>query len=240
MAELDHVFICTDIGASVAQRLNAFGLVEGSGNVHPGQGSANRRFFFNNLMLELLWVHDLTEASSQPIDLAQRWQHRHTHCPFGVCLRPQKDSEHSALERRQNDRRQHHQPEIEASEGPPFPFWHYRPPYLPSTLSITVAHNTGNLAEPMLFYLAFGQRPDQLPAAKHQPLEHASPLREVTRLALTLPPVQQPSEALQVLLDQHLVSLEAGSGYRMTLGFDGERSGQQMAFTPELPLVLSW
>jgi hypothetical protein len=39
-----------------------FGLLEGSSNAHPGQGTANRRFFFDNFMLELLWVTNPAEA----------------------------------------------------------------------------------------------------------------------------------------------------------------------------------
>ena len=52
--EFDHLFICADVGAYEANRLASFGLIEGSSNTHPGQGKANRRFFFHNAMLELL------------------------------------------------------------------------------------------------------------------------------------------------------------------------------------------
>jgi hypothetical protein len=62
--ELDHVFICTTPGAPEAGLLKACGLTEGPGNVHPGQGGANRRFFFHNAMLELLWVHDPAQAQN--------------------------------------------------------------------------------------------------------------------------------------------------------------------------------
>ncbi len=219
MAELDHIFICTDVDAPAAQRLKDAGLTEGSGNVHPGQGSANRRFFFKNVMLELLWVHDLTEANSQPIDLGQRWQQRQVCCPFGICLRPSQG---------------------DATATPPFAFWHYHPPYLPPSLSIPVADNTGNLAEPMLFYLAFGTRPDQLPVDKQQPTDHAGSFSEVTRLGLTLTQAVSPSVGLQSLIDQALIDLEYGDRYGLTLGFDGEPQGQQVSFWPELPLVLSW
>ncbi len=53
--ELDHLFIMTDINAPVADRLISSGLTEGRSNIHPGQGTANRCFFFHNAMLELLW-----------------------------------------------------------------------------------------------------------------------------------------------------------------------------------------
>ncbi len=62
--ELDHLFIFTDIDAPAADRLVSFGLTEGTSNVHPEQGTACRRFFFHNCMLELLWVHDPEEAQS--------------------------------------------------------------------------------------------------------------------------------------------------------------------------------
>jgi hypothetical protein len=90
--ELDHLFIWTDIGACEADRLVSFGLVEGTSNTHAGQGTTNRRFFFHNAMLELLWVHDPAEARSElirPTRLWERWTHRRNGaCPFGICLRP--------------------------------------------------------------------------------------------------------------------------------------------------------
>ncbi len=49
--ELDHILIFTDIGAPAADRLIELGLTEGAPNMHPGQGTANRRFFFHNAML---------------------------------------------------------------------------------------------------------------------------------------------------------------------------------------------
>ena len=77
--EVDHFFICTDIGAPMADALASFGWVEGPPNTHPGQGTANRRFNFDNAMLELLWVHDEVEAVSEParrLHLLERWQGR--------------------------------------------------------------------------------------------------------------------------------------------------------------------
>src|SRR5262249_8572702 len=92
--EVDHVFVCTTVGAPEAQRLIDLGLIEGSANRHPGQGTANRRFFFANAMLELLWVEDEAKARSEVeparrLHLWERWSERNgAACPFGVCLRP--------------------------------------------------------------------------------------------------------------------------------------------------------
>jgi hypothetical protein len=62
--ELDRAFVCTALDAPEADLLVAFGLAEGTPNTHPGQGTANRRFYFRNAMLELVWVRDEREARS--------------------------------------------------------------------------------------------------------------------------------------------------------------------------------
>jgi hypothetical protein len=51
---IDHVFILCAEGAPEADAFLAAGLREGSSNTHPGQGTANRRFFFENFYVELL------------------------------------------------------------------------------------------------------------------------------------------------------------------------------------------
>ena len=90
--ELDHVFICCSPDAPEADALVRFGLLEGSSNMHPGQGTANRRFFFRNAYLELLWVSNPAEARSEQTRhtrLWERWSSRASGaCPFGVIFRP--------------------------------------------------------------------------------------------------------------------------------------------------------
>ena len=65
--ELNHIFICASIGAGEADLRIAFGLTEGTPNVHQGQRTARRRFFFRNAYLELLWVENSVEAQV-PLD----------------------------------------------------------------------------------------------------------------------------------------------------------------------------
>ena len=72
--ELDHVFICCDVDAPEADRLVRIGLTEGSGNVHAGQGTANRRFFFEDTYIELLWVCNPGEARSDSVRPAAIWE----------------------------------------------------------------------------------------------------------------------------------------------------------------------
>ncbi|MEO1621001.1 MAG: VOC family protein [Cyanobacteria bacterium J06632_3] len=233
--EFDHLFICVDVGAAIADELVSFGLTEGSSNVHPGQGTANRRFFFRNAMLELLWVHSQEEAVSEPIrrtHLWERWQGREGDCcPFGICLRAvgaDKDAMATPFRRKIA-----------------FEHWAFRPPYLPPSLSIAMATNSEVDAEPLLFQTPFGKRPDQQPAEKAQPLEHAAGLKEITRVTLVSPSAgtlspELNSPELNAAVKTGQFELREGPAYAVELGFDGESAGQQRDFLPELPLRLSW
>ena len=234
--EFDHMFICTDIGAAVADQLVEFGLVEGGSRTHSGQGTANRCFLFHNAMLELLWVQHPAEAQSdliRPTRLWERWQGRNSSeidacdrsCPFGICVR-------SA------DRSRDANPA--GSEASAFSSWAYKPPYLPESVSIAIATNSDRLTEPMLFQTPFGQRPDRAPAEKAQPLEHRTGWQEITRVELVSPVVTEPSPELQILLDARLIQLRFGTEYCIELGFDGESQGQHLDFCPDLPLKLCW
>ncbi|MGE5154985.1 MAG: hypothetical protein ACM3ST_13340 [Bdellovibrio bacteriovorus] len=57
--------MCVSPGTPAAERLAAFGLTEGAPNRHPGQGTACRRFFFRNAMLELLWMDEPAAVRSE-------------------------------------------------------------------------------------------------------------------------------------------------------------------------------
>lgn len=218
--ELDHLFICVATGAPEAEALLEFGLTEGTPNIHPGQGTQNRRFFFHNAMLELLWAHDETEARSplvSPLRLWERWRYRETgHCPFGICFRP-------------------------ASPQPTLPFdtWAYRPPYLPEHLHIPIAVQA-HPGEPLLFYLSFGSRPDQFPPERQQPLQHGSRWQEISAVHVTLPQTQPLSVAAQAVQQAGLVIFKTGLEYLLELEFDQGRQAQQVDFQPRLPLRCYW
>jgi hypothetical protein len=218
--ELDHIFIWTTTGAPEAERLIAFGLTEGAPNVHPGQGTANRRFFFHNAMLELVWVCDPAEIQSESIrrtQLWERWSGRAQGAsPFSICLRPAR-------------------PDV---EGLPFPAWEYRPPYLPAPWSIHVGEGVP-LAEPMWFYLGFVGRGGAA-RGRPQPVQHPVGLREVTRLRVTGPWVDQPSPVAEAVRRTGAVTFEPGPEHLLEVRFDQEAAGRRTDFRPVLPLVFSW
>src|SRR5271163_2159594 len=89
--EVDHACIACASGAPEGDALLRAGFVEGSANTHPGQGTANRRFFFENFMLELIWVADPAEAQSAQTRRTRLWdrcsRRESAVSPFGIVFR---------------------------------------------------------------------------------------------------------------------------------------------------------
>ena len=225
---VDHVFVCTSAGAPEGDLPVAAGFTEGPGNVHPGQGTACRRFFFRNAYLELCWVHDETEARSPataPTRLWERWRSRadgHT-CPFGVGLR------------------------AEDGAAAPFPTWPYQPRYVPPGTVIHVATNSEALHEPMLFLVPGSPARRGVAAASGADAHgeaaprraHAIGVEALTRVTLA-GPATAPSAPLAAVVAVPLVERVAAAEHVLSLGFDGEPAGRALDLRPTLPLILRW
>jgi len=215
---LDRLFVCTRKGAPEGDQLVAMGLTEGGPTTHAGQGTANRRFFFHNATIELIWVHDEAEARSEAAArtrIFDRWKGRNEGtCPFGICVR--------------------------SKATPPFTAWDYRPIYLPPPLSISVAGNSDALDEPLLFHVSFGSRPDELPPERRQPLEHRLRLREITRLQWLRPSSDPLSPELRALVAAGVLSVASGPAHALEIAFDDEARGRHLSLAPELPITFRW
>jgi hypothetical protein len=212
--ELDHLFIWTDEGAPEAEALISSGLTEGARNDHPGQGTSNRRFFFENAFIELIWVHDKAEAKSQTaLHFLERWSGRKSGlCPFGFIFRPQG-------------------PEI---SEPPFDTWAYHPVYLPQNLSILVGKNADRLDEPMLFCMPFGRRPDSFVEGSRDFLTHKSGAREIREVLLVGPlPVEQ-SDVLSAAVRASLLNVRSSSQFALEIVTG---CGERIDLRPDLPLI---
>ena len=216
---LDHFVLICDPGAPQADDLTALGLVEGSGNIHDGQGTANRRFFFENAYLELVWVDDLSESRREPAfrtRLWERWMRRHDGaCPFGIALRPDDP--------------------VDAEERPPFPTWAYHAPYLPAQVSIGIALATP-LVEPEFLYENFATSPK---AKGREPLSHPLGLREMTHVRIGLPGDAQ-SQAAKTAAGLAIASFADAGQYVAELFFDHGLKGESADLRPQLPLLLRW
>jgi Glyoxalase-like domain len=198
---LDHVFICTAFNAPEAEALVAFGLIEGSSNVHPGQGTTNRRFFFEGGFIELLWVANPLEAQSEltaPTRLWDRWYGSVSHknpqiCPFGIGFSAR----------------------AEAAVPPPFESWAYHPRYLPADKSFLFAKDTP-LSEPELFYLSWSN--PQI-SSSTQPKQHKAPLQRMLSVSVGLPSLDHLSAASQQAVSAGLLKFHTSAAYELVVDF---------------------
>ncbi|HTU65596.1 MAG TPA: VOC family protein [Steroidobacteraceae bacterium] len=191
-SELDHIIFFCGTDAPEASALLDRGLHEGPRNSHPGQGTANRRFFFRNAYLELLWVENFTEAQSpvpRSLGLADRWQRRDAGvCPIGLVFR----SGRRTLAR-------------------PIDSWTYTPSYFPPGFSIEVAKDIPD-NEPLLFYLPFA-RPTLVEERDAGP----ALVGDIVDAVLHLPATMQLSPALDALVGAGVLGVEPARQYRIDL-----------------------
>lgn len=218
--EIDHIFICTEYNAPAANLLKSFGLTEGTSNTHPGQGTANRRFFFKNFFIELLWLENADEAKSAitaPTMLYDRLTSKSGDIsPFGVCFRPNNQADREVK----------------------FPSWSYRPNYLPDSLEVNIAKNT-SLYEPMWFFLSFALRPELATEPKRQPLEHLNGLSEATTIEMTIPNSDK-NFSLSDLQQLGILNIIDGSHHLLEITFDYGKQGLTYDFRPDLPMIFKY
>ena len=199
--ELDHIFICTALGAPESQELLDAGFAEGTSNVHPGQGTSNRRFFFEHGFLELLWVHDEEEARSaltKPTRLWERCSQRGPQVnPFGICF-----SSSSVL-------------------TPPLPFsvWAYQPSYLPAEKHIYFAQGAA-LSEPELFALSW---PQPQTTTVLQPTAHRMPLSAMRTVLVGLVDVDNLSAPMRAARDAGLIRIHQSSAPELEIEFSSAK-----------------
>lgn len=217
--EIDHIFVLTDTDAPSAGALLRLGLTEGPPNRHAGQGTANRRFFFDNAMLELLWVENVDEASNpatRPLRLADRWIERSTTAsPFGICLRPS-DAD---------------------TVLPPFGSYEYRPSFFPAGLVAHICQGT-SLAEPLWFFIARSRLPHALPSHRGPASWHRIGVESITEVTITLPGT--PSSVTNAAAAACGVGVRMGAEHRLRIVFDGGRKGCTHDFDCELPMEFCW
>jgi hypothetical protein len=201
---LHHVLVYTSVGAPEAEDLLDAGLVEGSPNTHHGQGTANRRFFFESGFLELLWVHDEREAQSTltaPTKLWDRWAERGRAAnPFGICF-SSPDGAVSIL---------------------PFPSWAYRPGYLSDERCILFADNLP-LSEPEVFVLSW---PQVQSSPKTEPMRHPLGLCEMRFVSVGLPDPTSVSSSLRAIRDVGLVEVHRSATPELVIEFTSQKEVQ--------------
>ena len=190
MAMIDHIFMLIDPGGPEIAQMRELGLLETYRRSHPGQGTRNVCYCFDNMFLELLWVDDPNAALSPTIGrtgLYDRslWRSQDV-CPFGIAWR----STASGVE-------------------PAISTWAFTAPYLPAGVVIEVAEDSDDVRQPMMFRSPGSAPPIDWPPEKHGGLQHGCGLGGVQEIKLTMPAWAPPSEALK--------TIAAGSNPPLTL-----------------------
>ena len=209
---LDHIFIITEPEAAEADRLLEVGFVEGNSNVHPGQGTSNRRFFLNGFTVELLYISDADEAANgagKKLGILTRSKKLEA-SPFGIVVR------------------------VTEANKPSFPSWQYVPDYFDGKMCFYVGDNFDQLDEPLCICM-----PQALPKAATTPAEYANPGWHLSSLEIDVP-TKKPSEALLHFAAMERVQINFDKPHKMVLTFNNGAEGRSKDLTPELPLVLNW
>jgi hypothetical protein len=216
--QIDHIFIRARAGAPEAEQLLALGWAEGSSNHHPGQGTENRRFFFENIFIELLWIADHDEIQGEQTRRTMLFERLSMEqaSPFGVCFRPEGDGDEA-----------------------PFPHWEYTPAYLPPGLKIDIGMDAP-LTEPLWFFLASASAPAAYPFERQEPLYHPLELNRISAITLTMPGAEHLSEAATAARGTGQVRFVAGSEHLMEVIFDDHRQGGTHDLRPHLPLLVRY
>ncbi|MDC1288248.1 hypothetical protein N8198_10225 [Gammaproteobacteria bacterium] len=212
MLHHDHFFILTKPGAPAAQRLIDIGLIEGSSNRHPGQGTANRRFFLANSTLELLFVSDSHEADygrAAKLGFSRRLRDDSA-SPFGLIARSEA-----------------------GCDVDPFPGWRYCPQYFADDQCFLVGDNSDQLQEPLCICM-----PSNLPLLA-APASTENTDWNLTELIIDVP-TSSASIALQAVAASAPISLRLGRLHHLELVFNTAQQGQRCDLRTDLPMTIRW
>ncbi len=216
--ELDHIFLFVRPGGREAGALARAGLREAYRRRHPGQGTANVCYAFDNAYLELVWVEDWDEITSPAVartKLAERaeWQ-SYRASPFGIAVRG--GGLNGAL---------------------PFATWEYAAPF---GANLPVAQASEDPQQPFLFSPPDGgERPDSWTDFRAGARQRPVGLAEIVGVNLDYPPGVTPAPAFAALAETGLIKLgTAGAGPRMTLILSRTKDEpRKRLILPDLTLV---
>nr|WKN34885.1 VOC family protein [Tunicatimonas sp. TK19036] len=211
---LDHLFICSNHQGKDADALVNFGLSEGSNRVHPGQGTRNRKFYFNNFFLEIIWESDKDELKSERIAPTGLWERVHysetNYSPFGLCLANTDD--------------------VASLFSDSIT---YQPAYTPpGTVFTILPHST----QPYLPWTC------RLPKTEykyqnHEPLDHATGIRQLTKVTLGVPFKNYQNSFTDFIEEHFTIAFTPTEQHHITLEFDHQQQGKSHTFK-ELPLTI--
>ena len=204
MTAIDHVFVLSRDRAGLEARLGRAGLVPSFRRAHPGQGTSNLCYCFDDGYLELLSIDDPGAERDPQVartGLIARGSGAPGVCPYGIAWR----------------------------DGPEPPLavetWDYAAPFLPPGVAIPVALESLDPAAPFLF-----RSPDTAPPAewtdgRQGEIQRAAGLTRILWVGLTHPAAFRPGPTLLRLAERTCLRLTAGGGWSLELGIERPGGG---------------
>lgn len=204
--KIHHIFIFTDDNGKIADELINFGLTEGSNRAHVGQGTINRKFYFDNFYLEILWVHNETEIKSEQTKLTGLFQRAdfrtNNSSPFGLCVVNSDDTENL----------------FEKS-------FKYQPEYFPKGEFIDIIKNENQTDLPWTFRLPFkGQMKHE-----NEPKNHRNGLSNLTKVIFEYQTIIE-KKFLDNFKNENEIQFIQTSRNWLTLIFDKGKQGKKTEF----------
>ncbi|WP_171060451.1 VOC family protein [Poseidonocella sp. HB161398] len=207
--QIDHVFVFPRDLPALEDRLGAAGLVPSFGRRHPGQGTANLCYCFENTYLELLWIEDrraLRDPRVRRTGLAERGSGHPAACPFGLAWRGDPDD-----------------------PAPEWSLWRYHAPFLPDGAFIPVAAESDDMRHPMVFRSPATAAPADWTDGRAGGLQSAAGLGPVRRIILDCPRGFRAGPVLRDLAARTMLTLRPAEDWGLELevasGSGSERVG---------------
>jgi hypothetical protein len=212
--EIDHIFIFSKNKGKEANEFIEFGFTEGSSRIHIGQGTANRKFYFENFFIEILWVENESEIISELILPTKLWERsnfqNNKYSPFGLCLVNTEETEIL----------------FEKSIK-------YQPEYFPKGLEIEILNDEKNPKLPWTFRLPFkGEK-----KKTDEPISHKNEINMLTKTEFKIPFTE--NEFTMFFKNEPNIKFDNCNEINLILTFDKNRNGKEMKFK-SLPLTIRY
>lgn len=210
-----HFYVFTSPGAPAVDKLASFGLVEGPPNVHPGQGTANRRIFFANGMVEFIWIQNSSEAQSEATRRTRLFERsesvRSGFSPYGICVTA----------------------DDLANVKDQFRGWSYRPGYLPPGFEIWMANNEMYPQEPAVFLL-------NIPEGYSRPASSKNSLA-IKRIEIAVPHLSSvSSDAIKKLSQLSIFRFDDSPTFKAKIEVEGGINNGLVDLTAWCPLEIEF
>ena len=212
--EIDHIFIFSKNKGEEADELVEKGFTEGSSRIHPGQGTRNRKFYFENFFLEILWVVNEWEIQDERTRATRLWERsqfeKNGHSPLGVCLlnSPESDAIFSkALS--------------------------YQPIYFPGGMPIDCLPHQGKEYLPWTFRLPFKGKLKKA----DEPRNHQQAMEMLTEARFGIPQQEMRSPFVSAFQYEEQLSFFSSDRSNLSLIFDHNRQKKRICFD-SLPLEI--